>query len=307
MKITLIHNSNAGEGQDVKNLVQLISDAGHEVSFRSNMQDWESLLEKPTDLVVAAGGDGTVRSVALAAARHGLPFAAIAIGTANNIAKTVGALGDAGDLIESWSTSHPAEQPFDLGEAIAPWGRERFVEGVGGGLVADLIHREEEIASDANLLGGETDRALHLLTELVREAPLRHWQISADGTDLAGDYFAIEVLNIRFIGPNLPFAPQACPGDGLLDVVRLGENHRVPLLDYLGSRLHLASGQLPDLGVVRARTIDITAPPGIRWHLDDRNWPSAGPSIDAVKLSVRCLAGAVTFVVEPNLHSSSPG
>ena len=42
---------------------------------RSTKEDWKALLKKPADLVVAAGGDGTVRRVALAAAEHGLPFA----------------------------------------------------------------------------------------------------------------------------------------------------------------------------------------------------------------------------------------
>jgi diacylglycerol kinase (ATP) len=299
MKITLIHNPGAGDGQDVKSLVRLITDAGHKVRHESTKKEWERLLEKPVDLVVAAGGDGTVRRVALAAADHGLPFAAIPVGTANNIAKTIGVLGNAQELIESWSISPRHEQPFDLGEAAAPWGRKRFVEGVGGGLIADLISREEEVDADATLLGRETDRALHLLCELVREASVRRWQISADGRDLSGEYFALEVLNIRFMGPNLPLAPGAYPGDGFFDIVVIGENDREPLLAYLEDRMRLAAGQLPELRVVRARQIEIVAPVGVRWHLDDRNWPSAEPSANAAKVTVRCLAGALTFIAAP--------
>ncbi len=299
MKITLIHNPNAGEGQAAKSIVRLMTDAGHEVQHRSIKKDWEPILKEPTDLVVAAGGDGTVRRVALKAAKQCLPFAAIPIGTANNIAKSIGVIGDAAELIESWSTSPRHAQPFDLGEAFAPWGRGRFVEGVGGGLVADLISREEEIAADATLLGRATDRALHLLIEIAREAPLHHWDVMADDEDLSGDYFAVEVLNIRFVGPNLPLAPGAFPGDGLLDVVLLGKKDRKPLLDYLESRLHLASGELPEFGYARASEIELLAPKDVRWHLDDRNWPSAEPPAKESKLTIRCLAGAVTFVAAP--------
>lgn len=299
MKITLIHNPGAGDGHDVNDLVRLITDAGHQVRYRSSKQDWERLLKEPADMIVAAGGDGTVRKVALAAADLGRPFAAIPVGTANNIAKTVGLLGDAATLIEGWSTSTLAEQPFDLGEVVAPWGRERFVEGVGGGLLADLIYHQEEVSADATLLGRATDRALHLLGELVREAPLRHWQVNADDTDLSGDYFALEVLNIRFVGPNLPLAPGAYPGDGLFDTVLIGESDRAPLLAYLEDRLRLASGQLPKLRVARARRIEIVAPAGVRWHLDDRNWPSPGPLVVAGSLTVHCLAGAATFIAVP--------
>ena len=128
---------------------------------------------------------------------------------------------------------------------MAPWGKDRFVEGVGGGLVADLIRREDEIAAEAKLLGRETDRALHLLCELAREAPMRRGRSSADGKDLSGEYFAVRCMNIRFVGPNLPLAAEAFPGDGKLDVVLLGKADRKPLLDYLEKRMHLASGQLP--------------------------------------------------------------
>jgi diacylglycerol kinase family enzyme len=299
MKITLIHNPGAGAGQDASGLVQLITEAGHQVRHRSTKEDWKAFLKKPADLVVAAGGDGTVRRVALAAAEHGLPFAVIPIGTANNIAKTIGLLGDAGELIESWSASPRARQPFDLGEVVAPWGEGRFVEGVGGGLIADLIDREDEVAADATLLGHETDRALHLLGELVSEARMRRWQIQADGQDLSGDYFAVEVLNIRFVGPNLPLAPDAFPGDGLLDVVVLGKDDRKPLLDYLEKRMHLASGKLPELRCVRARQIEIVAPPSVRWHLDDKTWPEEEPPSRKAKVKVTCLAGAAKFVAAP--------
>ena len=301
MNITLIHNPKAGAGQDVKSLIRLMTEAGHAVRHRSVKDDWKELLTDRADLVVAAGGDGTVRRVALKAAKHGLPFAAIPIGTANNIAKSLGLLGEACELIESWSASPRHAQPFDLGEVVAPWGTARFVEGVGGGMIAELINREEEIAADGNFLGREMDRALHLLCEIVHDAKVRRWKIDADGEDLSGDYFAVEVLNIRFVGPNLPLAPHALPGDGIFDVVMLRASDRKPLLDYLKHRMHLAAAQLPQLRVVRAERLEIAAPAAVRWHLDDMNWPKVPPRKPA-KLVVNCLAGALTFVAAPTIE-----
>ena len=306
MKITLINNPGAGDGQDVNALVRLITDAGHDLRHRSTKQDWKDLLDEPADLVVAAGGDGTVRRVALEAASRCLPFSAIPIGTANNIAKSLGLLGEAADLIETWSSSPCAAHPFDLGEVEAPWGTKRFVEGVGAGLVADLISHEDEVAADAKLLGRATDRALHLLSVLVREEPMHRWKIKADGRDLSGEYFSVEVLNTRFVGPNLPLAARAYPGDGLLDIVLLRKVDREPLHGYLESRLHLASGAMPELKVVRASEIEIRAPAGVRWHLDDHNWPSAEPVAEKATLSVRCLAGALKFIAAPASFSDAP-
>ena len=303
MKVTLIHNPKAGDGQDAKSLVRLITDCGHDVHHCSIKDDWKKLLEEPAELVVAAGGDGTIRKVLLATAKRGMPFAAIPIGTANNIAKTIGVLGNAEELIEGWSAPR-SKQPLDLGEVEAPWGKARFVEGVGGGLLPDLISREDEIAADATLLGHEIDRALHLLSELVRDAKLSRWRIKADGKDFSGDYFAVEVLNMRFVGPNLPLAPEAFPGDGLLDLVLLGKKDREPLIAYLEDRQHTASGSLPEFNVVQIREVEISAPASVRWHLDDKNWPSADRAGKEAKVKVRCLPSAARFVAAPKARAA---
>lgn len=294
MKIALVHNPTAGDGQDVDDVVKLLTDAGHEVQHRSSKADWKKLLQDPGDLVVAAGGDGTVRKVALAAADRGLAFAALPIGTANNIAKTLGILGDARELVRSWDVG--ATVPIDIGEVQAPGASRRFVEGVGGGWISELIARAEEVEDEFRLLGRETDRALHLLADLLREAEPASWRITADETDLSGDYLAVEIHNIRFVGPNVPLAPGADPSDGLLDVVLVTDADREGILEYLDQRLNLASGEMPPLRTARARAIDVAVPPGTRLHVDDREWPS-GRDLDApIELEVRCLPGAVRML-----------
>ena len=290
MRISLVHNPTAGDGQDVDDVIRLLTDAGHEVSHRSSKDNWLKLLQDPGDLVVAAGGDGTVRKVAVATADTDVPFAALPIGTANNIAKTLGLLGDARELVRSWDA--PDLAPFDIGEVRAAEDSRRFVEGIGGGWVADLIARSHEIDKEFRLLGRETDRALHMLGDLLRQAQPARWQIVADGSDLSGDYVAVEVLNIRFVGPNIPLAPDADPSDGLLDVVIVTEADVPEILGYLEERLHLASGEMPELRSVRARDVRITVPAGVRLHVDDATWPDARDPYESIDLEVRTLAGA---------------
>jgi diacylglycerol kinase (ATP) len=292
MKISLVHNPTAGGGHDTDGVVGLLTEAGHKVRHRSTKGRWKVLLQDPGDLLVAAGGDGTVRKVALAAAEDGVPFAILPIGTANNIGKTLGLMGDARTLVESWAVGRQQGIPFDIGEANGT----RFVESVGGGPIPDMIARSDEIAADATLLGRETDRALHLLRELVAVAPLMHWQVRVDGVDASGDYLAVEVVNIRFVGSNVPIAPEADPSDGALDVVLIGEGERQSFLDYLDGRLALASGEIPRTRRVQGRLIELTAPAGVRLHLDDRLWPKPDPLRKPKRIEVRCLPGAATLV-----------
>ena len=297
MRISLVHNPTAGDGQDVDDVVKLLTDAGHEVHYRSSKGDWKRLLQDPGDLLVAAGGDGTVRKVALAAAEHELPFAVLPIGTANNIAKTLGLVGDARELVRSWSDEGGGSggRPFDIGEVVAGEESRQFVEGVGGGWFAELLGHAAKVEDELILVGRETDRALHLLAALLRRAKPMPWRVVADGEDLSGDYLAVEVANIRFVGPNVPLAIEADPSDGRLDVVLVSEGDRGPIVDYLEGQHRLASGVMAPLRTVRASKVSLVAPAGVRFHVDDREWPADGALAEPMEVEVRCLAGAATL------------
>jgi diacylglycerol kinase (ATP) len=293
MKISLVHNPTAGDGQDVDDVIALLTDAGNEVRHRSSKDDWKKLLQDPGDLVVAAGGDGTVRKVAVAVAERDLPFAVLPIGTANNIAKTLGLVGDARSLVRSWSDEDA--RPFDIGEVTAGEQSRQFVEAVGGGWFAELIAHGAKVEDELMLVGRETDRALHLLAALLRRSKPMAWRIVADGEDLSGDYLAVEVANIRFVGPNVPLAIEADPTDGLFDVVLVSEADRDPIVDYLEGQHRLASGVMPSLRTARAARVSLVAPAGTRFHVDDREWPEDGALGAPMEVEVRCLAGAATL------------
>jgi diacylglycerol kinase (ATP) len=169
----------------------------------------------------------------------------------------------------------------------------RFVEAVGGGLFAQLLRRGSEVEESPTVMGRETDRALAVLAELVGEVPPASWRVIVDGRDCSGEYLAVEVLNVRFAGPNVPIAPDADPGDSLLDVALIGEGHRAPMAAYVQGRLALASGTMPPPRVVRGRSIELGPPAGVPLRLDDE------PLEAGERLMIRCLAGAASVVVEP--------
>jgi len=212
------------------------------------------------------------------------------LGTANNIAKSVGVVGHARDVIAGWASGR--RRPFDLGSVEAPRGSTRFVESFGGGLFADLLARAEGIGSSALHLGRETDSALYLLEQLAAQAEAKAWRVSVDGIDHGGRYLAVEVMNVQFIGANVPLAPHADVGDGELDVVLLGEKDREALRTYLHDRLELASGTLPAFSTVRGRSVELTAPAEVRLRLDDEPWPSPEPLRAPASVTITVEAGA---------------
>lgn len=297
MHVVLVHNPSAGSKDcSRESLAALIRSAGHQVEdFSSKDKRWRRALEDDPDLVVAAGGDGTVARVARRVAGRPVRVAILPFGTANNIASALHQRDmSVGDLVAGWADGR--SQPFDLGIAHGPWGEFVFLESVGAGLLADAIAEiHHGSAGHVNDFDDPDDRltaAWALLERMLRDAPARAFELTLDGRDLSGEYVLVEALNFGAAGPNLRLAPQATPSDGLLDLALIDRQAREALLrqfpllredpslapafrSYTGRRLQMRCG-------------DAT------FHLDDELQRSEAGSGE-VQLSIA--PGAVTFLL----------
>ena len=147
MRVTILYNPASGDEEHSDRwLKHLVEDAGHRAKLWSIEEgqleegQLEEALERPADLVVAAGGDGTVGRVAASLAGRGLPLAIVPLGTANNISTSLGVGGDAATLVSGWPLAR--RRRLDVGEVQGPWGRTRFVESCGIGLLTRLMSLE---------------------------------------------------------------------------------------------------------------------------------------------------------------------
>jgi diacylglycerol kinase (ATP) len=265
----LVHNPDAGdEAPSRKDLERAIKAAGYEVTSASSKGDaWRDRVQEPGQIAVVAGGDGTVRKVALAVAGHDVPFAVLPFGTANNIAKSLGVRGHVRELVMSWEEAE--RRAFDIGVVKTDGKAMRFVEAVGGGTFAELVARGKEVENTPELVGRETDRAMTLLETIASESEPSHWRATLDGEQHEGDFLAFEVANTPFVGPNVPLATGADSSDGMLDVVALRPEDRAALLRYLEGRLERGGAEAPPFETRRAKRVVVEAPKGVALHLDD--------------------------------------
>jgi diacylglycerol kinase (ATP) len=164
--------------------------------------DIDEALKKSADLIVVAGGDGTITEVVTKMSDRSLPVALLPLGTANNIARSLGIAGTPQELVETWKIENT--HPLDVCSVKGSWGRSRFLEGFGVGVFAEFLKaaaKDEKTKGANNLRKG---RAL-LAKKLKTIEPLKI-AVTVDGKALNGKFLGVEVMNIPFSGPGLPLA-----------------------------------------------------------------------------------------------------
>lgn len=285
MRVTLVHNPGAGDEQhSAKRILKELADAGYDARLQSTRKEGiEKALADPGDLVVVAGGDGSIKKVALAIAGRGIPMAILPIGTANNIAKSLGALGSMSELIAGWRRAE--RRRLAIGTVVTRWGSMRFVESVGVGVFTELVTRgdSEVNQSSTGLTGHAIDRALLLLQRIVAERAPQSRRLELDGSDLSGEYLLVEVMNMPLVGPNIPLASGADYGDGQLEVVTVTEREREVLAEYVRARL-TGGAAPPELTTRRATRVAMRASPA-ELHVDDAAWRPEQPAGEGVPAS----------------------
>lgn len=237
-KIQVVHNPTAGDAeQNKKDLLSRLEQNGREISYVSTDDDgWENFSLEEEELIVLCGGDGTVHKLAAVLLKkkkkeRKIPIYLVPSGTANNIATTLN-LNLPRDF--KFQENLKNYQLFDFGKISGVSDVEFFLEGVGFGLFPELIRRMKEADEVPNETAEEKIlRTLKVCREIVEEMKPQKVKIDADGETIKGKYLLAEVLNTKHIGPNLKLAPQANPGDGLMDLILISPKDREKLLTYI--------------------------------------------------------------------------
>ena len=229
MRALLVHNPKAGSGRPSGDeLLAALDAAGFSTTYCSTKtEDVDQALAQPADIVIVAGGDGTVAKIARSLNDRKTLVAILPLGTANNIARCLGIAGEPGALIKALRDA-PVER-LDIGLAVGPWGTRRFVEAVGWGALAKAVDRDIDGASKQTRI----ERGRASFANIVADYPAKRLSFTADGETFEDELIFFEVLNLGMTGPRMIIGPTAQPGDQLLDIVSLPAERRQDMLDWL--------------------------------------------------------------------------
>ncbi len=287
--MTLLHNPKAGrEEYSGKRLTAALRQNGHQVTYRSTKErKWKAALDRRADLVLIAGGDGTVGKVARQLIGRETPLSVLPLGTANNLARTLGFDRPVKKLLAQIGKGTLCG--FDVGLARGPWGRRYLFEGIGGGLLAEYLRLPPMEEVEGRSREEEMQQHVTRLRKLLSRSRARKWKLQIDDEKLTDRFLLFEALNICSVGPVLNFAPEAKTNDGRFDLVLARESERETLMDYLAARL--AGEKKPDFPLpvrsFKRLRIDWKRSP---LHLDDELWPNDDeekPKPGAIEIEVR--------------------
>ena len=271
MRVLLIHNPKAGgRKHSRKQLMASLTRCGHQAFYESiKERGWKQAFKKPVDLVIAAGGDGTVHKTAWEIIDSGVPLAILPLGTANNLARSLGFVGSVDEILQSLHCGK--SQPFDVGVVRSRSQADCFLEAVGGGLFADYFPAAKANGKEGVSPEEELKAHLSLLRELALDYRGRQWEIRIDGKDISDRYILWGAMNIRSAGQALHLAPKAKTDDGRLDFVAVREHERTVFIKHVDAHLAGRKECLP-LSPRKFRELKITALSGAM-HLDGESWP----------------------------------
>jgi diacylglycerol kinase family enzyme len=300
----IVINPRASRLRDPERRAAIVAAVSRAVRTRTGQDPWsvddtqdvaEAALAGLTSapLVVAIGGDGTVRHAAGILAGRSIPLAIVPAGTGNVLAGSLGIRG-LRSALEAIGDGRP--NVIDLGMAewgrpglSDPDGRSVFVVAAGTGLDARIMaaaHDEWKRRMRYGAYVGAT------LRELTRLAPA-DFVITADGETIERSGHLVLVANVGQIVPGLigPREP-IDPSDGRLDLMVVGGRGAMTGLRSAADLL-LRTGRLDGTAIRRkVRDVRIESDPPQPIETDgDVHVPGW--------LAARVLPGGVTLLLHP--------
>ncbi len=302
---TLIYNPRAGR-LTVTDALETVADVWRSASWTVTLSPTtkpgdatvlaRQAADAGQDVVLAAGGDGTLSEVADGLAGSQTILAPIPAGTANALAQELGLPRP--QLIEPRSMIKAANallrgrvQAIDLGHTTSSTSSRHWILWSGVGADAFIVDKLEPRPTWSKRLGavGFSLQAAAVLPQL----PAMRAVVEVDGQQVEDDFLMILVSNARrYAGGLVPLNSDGLLDDGLLEVwlfqagngaKDLPQGERlVKMAAYMAAAKMGMHDQTPGMMLIPGRQIAITTEPTMRCHTDGESAGST-PIVCAIR------------------------
>jgi YegS/Rv2252/BmrU family lipid kinase len=208
-------------------------------------------------LVAGVGGDGTLSRVAGALAGTKTVLGVLPAGTGNDFARSLKIPPEPSAACAG--LLHGEDQAIDIGR----YNGRIFLNVTGAGLDAAVVAE----ANRLKRIFGSLSYLAALVSQLLFYRPCT-LKITMDERQVITMAWLVSVANGRYYGGGMEIAPQADCGDGLADVIVVGQMHRLKFLTafpavYRGKHL-----SLPQVHFYRAGKVCVESDRPLPVHTD---------------------------------------
>jgi len=258
-RVRIIWNSSAGSkggistnscSEEELRALMVREGLGHEVQPTDSAGEARELAveaaELGYDLVVAAGGDGTVGPVATQLLGTRTALGILPLGSVMNIARSLGLPRELDAAAQALGIGEVRE--IDVGEA----GGRPFYEAGSVGMNAAMFREAQRFDR------GDWLSIMRTLWVAIRYRPAR-MEIQLDDEIVRTRALMVTVANGPYTGMGLTVAPEALLDDGRFDIVVFQRFSKVQLLRHLASIAFGRRKIAPEIRTYRSRRVRITS------------------------------------------------
>lgn len=269
-KARLIYNPTSGREEirrRLADILQRLDLAGIETSCHATVGEGDATeaaadaVDRGVDLIIAAGGDGTLNEVinGMAHKENRPPLGILPVGTTNDFARAL-------DIPRNWEEAcdliiEQHTQVIDLGRANDRY----FINIAGGGSLTELTY---EVPSKLKTMIGQLAYYVKGLEKMTRLRPSK-LQIRAAGVgEFDEEFMLFLIANSKSIGGMEKLAPDALCDDGLFDVLLLKKCNLAEFIRVAGMALRGEHLQHPNMIYFQTNKLEVFSPEYVQLNLD---------------------------------------
>ncbi|MEP6685873.1 MAG: diacylglycerol kinase family protein [Verrucomicrobiota bacterium] len=239
-----------------------------EVRVTTKQGDAESFsrdaVDRGCDLIVAAGGDGTLNAVINGIGERiaDVSIGLVPLGTGNDFARSLNLSKDVDESIECLERRRTRQ--IDLVRVTSD--STRYFVNVSAGGFSGIVN--EKLTPEMKATWGPLAYLRGAAEALPELCAYRTEMLLDDSEQVAMNLYNVIVANGRYVAGGIPIAPDASVDDGLLDIILIPERPAGQLALLMGQIL--MGEHLKNEAIVfrRAAKLAVNSHPGIWFNVD---------------------------------------